>query len=108
MAAYYVVKKKPDGSAVVESNNSIAKQNFFGWGSGQNRDEGSFYGTDVGPWRGDNTRWRWTLSPSAVRLMIRNIEGHIDDPNYYLKKDVPSARELLRKLQAPVKIRKGR
>lgn len=99
MAAYFSVRKKKDGSAVVESSNANAKQVFFGWGSDQDAIDGSFYGNQVGSWRGDNTRWKWTLTSSGVSRMRGNLARHINDPSYY--PDGPekrAAQELLRKL----------
>jgi hypothetical protein len=101
MAKYYTVKKQGDRGVVVESQNPIAKQIFFGWGSGSDPIDAQFYGNEVpGAWGpGHELRYRWKLTSGAVYRMIDNIRNHIDDQNYYAKSEVKAARELLGKLE---------
>ena len=111
MAAYFTSRKPtaaekrrfapPNNIVVVlESQNPIAKQIFFGWGSDQSNADMSFYGTEVlGTWGpGHENRWRWALSEEGVNLMIDHIVRHINDRNYYEKHEVKAARELLDRL----------
>lgn len=100
MAKYYTVKKHGDRGVVVESQNPIAKQIFFGWGGGD-RVSAQFYGNSVpGAWGPNHEdRWQWILDEDAVHEMIRNVRNHIDDRNYYAKSEVKAARELLGKLE---------
>lgn len=102
MGAYYAVKKLASGGAVIESNNVVAKEGLWGWGSDQNAVDGSFYGRQLGDFRGDNTRYRWTLSAAGVREITRLIRAHVDDRSYYeTEADRKAARELLQKLTKP-------
>ena len=104
MAAYYQVKKRKDGSAVVESSNINAKEVFFGWGSDRNAVEGSFYGKQTGSWRGDRTRWRWDLTKEAVGQILSDLERTIDDSYYrgkqpHQRAEKKAAQELIKKLR---------
>lgn len=94
--------KKSGNNVVVESQNANAKQLFFGWGSDRNEIEGSFYGHEVrGAWGANRElRWRWSLTPEAVAVMLRNLQLELTDPGYRDKDLEPAARELKRKLQA--------
>ena len=104
MSAYYVVKKLANGGAIVESSNPTAKQGFFGWGSDHDGTDMSYYGNSIDHRGGDNARWRWTLSSGGVQEMIRLIEQHINDKNYYKGNEVKAARELLVKLKSGKKV----
>jgi hypothetical protein len=83
----------------VKASHPDAKQLFFGWGSDRDPIDASFYGSEdrTDTWHGnfDYKRWQWKLSMHGVERMISNIENHIDDLDYYSKKERPKARELL-------------
>ena len=98
-AHYFKVTRTPDGGAVVLARHPKAKQVLWGWGSDLSSDDMSFYGTEVNPRElgpVDFHQHRWTLKPSAVDLLCRNIKRTIDDPTYnYKGVEKTAARELV-------------
>lgn len=99
MPSYYSVKRDGEKVVVTTANNE-AMENFFGWGSGSDPVDAQFYGNRVRTIGARGAEWRWALTDAAVGRMIGYIRDHIDDQSYYEKKMVPSARELLKKLEA--------
>ena len=98
-ATYFDVTRTQDGGAVVLARHPMAKQVLWSWGSDRSSDERSFYGTEVNPREPvhvDFQQWRWTLAPSAVDLLCRDIKRTIDDPAYnYKRVEKTAARELV-------------
>ena len=100
-ARYYSVTRTPDGAAVVLARHPLAKEAVWGWASGESRDRLSFYGTEDEPRASvpvDDRQYRWTLQPSAVDLLCRDIKRTINDPHYYKGAEKTAAKELVRLL----------
>jgi hypothetical protein len=104
---YYGLVPNNDGTFTCYAIDEHAKQNFFGWGSDQNRIDGSFYGRDAktvpvklkGRLAPGDSPWQWKLDHDNASEMLRLIEKHGDDSNYYdadSKKRLPDLVEVLK------------
>lgn len=102
-ARFYSVTRTPDGAAVVLARHPLAKEAVWGWASDESGDRRSFYGTEDEPRSSvpvDDRQHRWSLQPSAVDLLCRDIERTINDPHYYKGVEKTAAKELVRLLRS--------
>lgn len=96
---YYVTEAAPDGETYLYTRDQDAFQILVGWGSDQNKIDGSFYGNlcSTAPRTkggGLSNGWRWKFNSDNSRAMVKIINAYIDDKNYYNPAEKIRAKEL--------------
>lgn len=104
--SYYGIVPGPEGKFTVYAIDQHAIQNFLGWGSDQNRCDGSFYGTNAkniptklkGKLAPGDMPWQWTLDYECASKMLGIVHNYGGDSSYYddeSKKRLPDLIEVL-------------